>query len=68
MRYSEQLAKQIFAINPTLTTENEILDEGYRVTKEEISKAVAGALFNCDEDFQGDFIDEYNNLKGASQC
>lgn len=67
MRYSEQLAKQIFANNPALTTENEILDEGYRVTKEEISKAVAGALFNCDEDFQGDFIDDYKSLQGASQ-
>lgn len=68
MRYSEQLAKKIFANNPALTTENEILDEGYRVTKEETSKAVAQALFNCDEDFQGDFIDEYNNLKGATPC
>jgi threonyl-tRNA synthetase len=65
MRYSEQLAKQIFANNPALATENEILDEGYRVTKEEISKAVARALFNYDEDFQGDFIDDYKSLQGV---
>jgi hypothetical protein len=65
MRYSEQLAKQIFANSPALTTENEILDEGYRITKEEISKAVAQALFNCDEDFQGDFIDDYKFLQGV---
>ena len=31
MRYSEQLAKQIFANNPALTTENEILFESYLV-------------------------------------
>lgn len=65
MRYSEQLAKQIFANNPALTTESEILDEGYRITKEEMSKAVARALFNFDEDFPGDFIDDYKSLQGA---
>ena len=65
MRYCEKLAKQVFANSPALTTEDEILDAGFKVSLDTLPFKNTTYLFRCDEDFPGDFIDEYKNLQGA---
>lgn len=66
MRYSEELARLVFKANPTLATENEILDAGFEIARVNLgSDRRARAVFAYDEDFAGDFLDEFNALKGA---
>lgn len=68
MRYCQQLAEQVFASSPSLRSEDEILDAGFKVTLGTLPYRRATYLFKYDEDFPGDFIDEYKSLQGAVPC
>jgi hypothetical protein len=59
--YYEQLAQKVFDQNPNLSSENEILDLGYSITKNELGARAQGVF--RDEDFAGDFVSAYNWLK-----
>ena len=66
MRYSEELARLVFKANPTLATEDEVLDAAFEIAKVDLgSHNRAHSMFAYSEDFVGEFLDEFNALRGA---
>lgn len=59
--YYEQLAQQVFDQYPNLNNEDNILNFGYAMAKEQLGKRADG-IFR-DEDFPGDFVSAYFWLK-----
>ena len=61
-RYADQLAKKIFAINPNIGHEKELLSVGYKQALKDLHPSAAKGLFYHDEDFPSDFVSAYNAL------
>lgn len=59
--YAEQLAKQVFDHNPNINNEDDALNLGYSIAKDELGSRARG-IFR-DEDFPSDFVSAYNWLK-----
>ena len=55
----ETLAKQIFQENPSVTTENEVLDIGFERLRNQQGLRVARYYFWYNEDFPSDYVSEY---------
>jgi hypothetical protein len=53
------LAQQIFEANPTIQSENELIDLGFDTMKSEQGFKTARYYFSYDEDFTSDFVSEY---------
>lgn len=52
-------AQDVYAINPGLTAESDILDLGYEVVKQALGARSARYYFCYHEDFPADLINEY---------
>jgi hypothetical protein len=52
-------AKDVFAINPNITAENDILDVGFDVVKKAQGLKSARYYFWYHEDFPSDLVNEY---------
>jgi hypothetical protein len=52
-------AEDVFAINPGLTAENDVLDLGFDVVKKALGIKAAKYYFWYHEDFPSDLINEY---------
>lgn len=52
-------AQDVFALNPELTAENDILDLGYEVVKKALGARSARYYFCYHEDFPADLLNEY---------
>lgn len=53
-------AQDVYAINPSLTAENEILDLGFEVVKKALGFKAARYYFCYHEDFPSDLLHEYH--------
>lgn len=58
-------AQDVFALNPGLTAENDILDLGYEVVKKALGARSARYYFCYNEDFPADLLNEYIWLRQA---
>ena len=52
-------AEDVFAINPNITAENDVLDLGFDVVKKALGLISARYYFWYHEDFPSDLINEY---------
>ena len=52
-------AEDVFAINPNITAENDVLDLGFDVVKKALGLKSARYYFWYDEDFPSDLVSEY---------
>ena len=52
-------AEDVFAINPNITAENDVLDVGFDVVKKALGLKSARYYFWYDEDFPSDLVSEY---------
>ena len=52
-------AEDVFAINPNITEENDVLDLGFDVVKKALGLKSARYYFWYHEDFPSDLINEY---------
>jgi hypothetical protein len=52
-------AQDVFAINPDITEENDVLDLGFDVVKKALGLKSARYYFWYDEDFPADLVSEY---------
>ena len=52
-------AEDVFAINPDITEENDVLDLGFEVVKKALGSKSAKYYFWYHEDFPADLINEY---------
>ena len=52
-------AEDVFAINPSITAENDVLDFGFDVVKKALGLKSARYYFWYHEDFPSDLINEY---------
>lgn len=52
-------AEDVFAINPNITQENDVLDLGFEVVKKALGSKSAKYYFWYHEDFPADLINEY---------
>ena len=52
-------AEDVFAINPEITAENDVLDLGFDVVKKALGLKSARYYFWYHEDFPSDLINEY---------
>jgi hypothetical protein len=52
-------AEDVFAINPNITAENDVLDLGFDVVKKALGLKSARYYFWYHEDFPSDLINEY---------
>jgi len=52
-------AEDVFAINPNITAENDVLDLGFDVVKKALGLKSARYYFWYHEDFPADLINEY---------
>jgi hypothetical protein len=52
-------AEDVFAINPNITAENDVLDLGFDVVKKVLGLKSARYYFWYHEDFPADLINEY---------
>ena len=52
-------AQDVFAINPNITAENDVLDLGFDVVKNALGLKSARYYFWYHEDFPSDLINEY---------
>ena len=52
-------AEDVFATNPNITAENDVLDLGFEVVKKAQGLQAAKYYFWYDEDFPSDLINEY---------
>lgn len=52
-------AQDVFAINPDITAENDILDVGFDIVKKALGSKSARYYFWYHEDFPSDLINEY---------
>ena len=52
-------AEDVFAINPSITAENDVLDLGFDVVKKALGLKSARYYFWYHEDFPSDLINEY---------
>ena len=52
-------AEDVFAINPNITAENDVLDLGFDVVKKALGWKSARYYFWYHEDFPSDLINEY---------
>ena len=52
-------AEDVFAINPNITAENDVLDLGFAVVKKALGLKSARYYFWYHEDFPSDLINEY---------
>jgi hypothetical protein len=52
-------AEDVFAINPSITAENDVLDLGFEVVKKALGSKSARYYFWYHEDFPSDLINEY---------
>ena len=52
-------AQDVFAINPNITAENDVLDLGFDVVKKALGLKSARYYFWYHEDFPSDLINEY---------
>jgi hypothetical protein len=52
-------AEDVFAINPNITAENDVLDVGFDVVKKALGLKSARYYFWYHEDFPSDLINEY---------
>lgn len=59
--YAEQLAQKIFDQMPELQNEDDILNAGYAIAKQELGTRADGVF--RDRDFAGDLISSYNWVK-----
>ena len=56
-------AQDVYAINPGLTAESDILDLGYKVVKQALGARSARYYFCYHEDFPADLLNEYLWIK-----
>lgn len=61
--YHEKLAYKVFIQNPNISTENEILDLGYAIAKQDLGKGQASSLFRYEPDFSSDFVSAYRSMQ-----
>lgn len=67
MRYADELALAIFAKNPNLATEGDILNAAFPQMVIDLgSKKRANYCLNYDEDFAPDLISEYRHQQQES--
>lgn len=52
-------AEDVFAINPSITQENDVLGVGFEVVKKALGSKAAKYYFWYHEDFPADLINEY---------
>jgi len=52
-------AEDVFAINPNITAENDVLDVGFDVVKKALGLKSARYYFWYHEDFPSDLVNEY---------
>jgi hypothetical protein len=52
-------AEDVFAINPNITAENDVLDLGFDVVKKALGLKSARYYFWYHEDFPSDLVNEY---------
>jgi hypothetical protein len=52
-------AEDVFAINPKITVENDVLDLGFEIVKKAQGLQAAKYYFWYDEDFPSDLVSEY---------
>jgi len=52
-------AEDVFAINPSITAENDVLDLGFEVVKKALGLKSARYYFWYHEDFPSDLVNEY---------
>ena len=55
--YAEQLAQEVFNHNPNIKDENQVLNLGYNISKNDLGRKAQG-IFR-DEDFPSDFVSAY---------
>lgn len=65
--YAEQLAQEVFNHNPNIKDENQVLNLGYNISKNDLGSRAQG-IFR-DEDFPSDFVSAYFYLQkqGAAE-
>lgn len=59
--YAEQLAQEVFNHNPNISSEDEVLNLGYNISKSDLGSRASG-IFRS-EDFPSDFVSAYFWLK-----
>jgi hypothetical protein len=62
--YAEQLAQKVFNVRPSLASEDDVLNIGYKVAVQDLaSQTRAVSLFSRDQDFPSDFVSAYRYLQ-----
>jgi hypothetical protein len=66
--YAEKLAKQVFDMNPNLSTSgraDELISAGMKLSARDMGAKRASSWFNYDEDFSSDFVSAYAYLQDS---
>ena len=62
--YAEQLAQKVFNVRPSLASEDDVLNIGYKIAVQDLaSQTRAVSLFRRDQDFPSDFVSAYRFLQ-----
>lgn len=61
--YSEEVAQKIYDADPSLRSEDDVLNHAYSIVKAELGTKTARYKFNYDEDFPSDIISNYIHLQ-----